>query len=327
MTPTPDLLLRLDRLISDARNISAALQDVDSIVADARKILDLLRTARDSSAQAYAIAETLFNRLSPAPTPDTPPPPPQPPPPAQPPPPPPTEWQIGPLVAEPWPRTFHHWGEMHDAEYCGNMLLQCGFRKDSPVIVHAVRGISPCGLTSRIIWPNDPTCTLSDALSRMPAAKADGLSIVSVDTEGAATSPDAMRAIAAEARRLSLRVIQVPKATLDHLPGSDTEDCAVLNATAAAALFWIYGSHWDTPNGTFPPWRDLLNFWHYAGLTIQAIPMCDSGRRAGDEPYNTQDDIIAILRGCAAAGLSVGLFNPALPASKEELTEAAKLYA
>jgi hypothetical protein len=125
---------------------------------------------------------------------------------------------------------------MHDAKYCGDMLLSCGFRKDSPVIVHAIAGISPCGQTSRIIWPNDPKCTLAIALSRMPKAKAEGRSIVSVDTEGSATTFDAMRAIAAEARRLDLRVIQVPKALLDHLPGSDAEDCAVLNATAVAGL-------------------------------------------------------------------------------------------
>jgi len=340
MTPSTNLLNRLERMVADAQSVAATLQNWDQIVATARQTFDALKTAQADLQRANDLMQTLFSLVVDATIPVPPPadpvsppadpvsPPADPPaPPPPPPPPPPTEWQIGPLGTEPWPRTFHHWGEMHDAKYCGDMLLSCGFRKDSPVIVQAIRGISPCGQTSRIIWPNDGKTTLAIALSRMPSAKADGLSIVSVDTEGAATSFDSMRAIALEARRLNLRVIQAPKATLDHLPGSDAQDSAILNATAAGALFWIYGSHWDTQNGNYPSWVDLIRTWHNAGLTIQAIPMCDSGRRAGDEPYNTQADIIAILRGCAAAGLSCGLFNPALPDSKEELQEAAKLYA
>lgn len=42
--------------------------------------------------------------------------------------------------------------------------------------------------------------------------------------------------------------------------------------------------------------------------------------------HNTQAEIIEIFRGCAAAGLSVGIFNPTEDASIEELTEAAKWY-
>jgi hypothetical protein len=314
-------------MVSDARSVASTLQNWDQILATAQETFLSLKAAQADLQRASDLMQTLFTLVADATIPVTPPADPVTPPADPVTPPDPQPWTIGPLGPEPFPRTFHHWGEMHDAKYCGDMLLSCGFRKDSPVIVHAVAGLSPCGQTSRIIWPNDPKCTLAIALSRMPKAKADGLSIVSVDTEGSATTFDAMRAIAAEARRLDLRVIQVPKALLDHLPGSDAQDSAVLNATCVAGLFWLYGSHWDTPNGNFPSWIDIIRNWHNAGLTIQAIPMCDSGRRANNEPYNTQADIIAILRGCAAAGLSCGLFNPALPESKEELTEAAKLYA
>lgn len=208
------------------------------------------------------------------------------------------------------------------------MLLQCGFKTDSPVVVIAKSGKSPVGSTARLIWHpvNERNVAISEVMSRIDRARRDGLSTVAVDTESEACLYSNMSMIARRAQQNGMKVIQTPKAYLDHLPGTETEDCAALNNYADAALLWIYGSHWSERVGNGASWEDLIRMWHDNGLMIQAIPMCDSGRRDGNEPYNTEADILQILRGAHAAGLSVGLFNPTLPLSREELTEAARLY-
>lgn len=208
------------------------------------------------------------------------------------------------------------------------MLLQCGFKATSPVLVIAKSGKSVVGQTARLIWHpvNEGKVALSEVLARIDRARREGLWAVAVDTESEACYYANMQAIAARARANGMMVIHTPKAYLDHLPGTETEDCEALNKWADAALLWIYGSHWSTPSGNFTPWVDLIRRWHDNGMTIQAIPMCDSGRRAF-EPYNSQQDIIEIARGAHAAGLSIGIFNPKLPESREELQEMARLYA
>jgi hypothetical protein len=228
---------------------------------------------------------------------------------------------------EPWPRHVFIWGESQDAGEVGKNLLHCGFKPTSPVLVIAKSGKSVVGQTARLIWHpvNEGKVALSEVLARIDRARREGLWAVAVDTESEACYYRNMEAIAARARSNGMMVIHTPKAYLDHLPGTEAEDCAALNKWADAALLWIYGSHWSS-GGSGSTWEQLIRMWHDNGLVIQAIPMCDSGRRAF-EPYNSQQDIIEIARGAHAAGLSIGIFNPKWPESREELQEMARLYA
>lgn len=227
-----------------------------------------------------------------------------------------------------WPMHVFIWGEMGDAAPFADMLAAVGFKPNSPVIVIARSGRSRIGKTARLVWHpvNERSVKLPEVLNRIDATAREGLSIIAIDTESDACSYDNIRAIHARAQRNGLFVIHVPKALLDHLPGTESQDCAILNDNADAALLWLYGSHWDTQSGNFTPWVDIIRMWHNNHLTIQAIPMCDSGRRAF-EPYNSERDIIQIIQGCHKARLSFGIFNPRFPESREELTEAARLYA
>lgn len=245
----------------------------------------------------------------------------EPPEPEQPPEPP--VWQIGPLrEPEAYPRHFFFWGESRDGRDCGKMLLECGFKAGSRVVVIAKSGRSPVGITARLVWHpvNERGALLSEVLGRIDTAAREGFSVIAVDCELEAANYTAMREIAKRARWHGLRVIQAPKAYLDHLPGSNEEDAAVLNETADVCLGWIYNQHWADG------WPAIVRMWHDAGLRIQGVPMCDSGRRANDPGHNSEQDILEVIRGCSVSGLSVGLFNPALPDSREELAEAAKFY-
>lgn len=241
-------------------------------------------------------------------------------------------WRLGPLTdSEPYPRHLFFWGESRDAGECGRMLQACGFGRGARVVVMAKSGRSPVGITARLVWHpvNEPPAStraeqeerLRAVLTRIDRAAAEGFSVIAVDCEGIAAYHSAIREVGKRARWHGMRVIQAPKAYFDHLSGTNAEDAAVLNESADVCVGWIYNQHW-----TDLGWKGIIREWYRCGLRIQGVPMCDSGRRARDPGYNSEQDIIEIIRGCAECGLSVGIFNPALPDSKEELIEAARWY-